>query len=71
MNKFWVAVILMFVASLLIYDRYCSICVRKNPENCDKMVFKMFIETINNTLIDHRQLIKRRNTPTYGIKITS
>ena len=31
MNKFWVAVLLMFVvASLLIDDRYCITCVRKN-----------------------------------------
>ena len=39
MNKFWVAVLWMFVvASLLIDDRYCRICVSKKPENCDKMV---------------------------------
>ena len=39
MNKFWVAVLLMFVvASLLIDDRYCRIWVKKKTENCNKMV---------------------------------
>ena len=40
MNKFWVTVLLMFVAaSLLVDDRYCRICVRRSPKILLKWLF--------------------------------